>query len=83
MLYQINLIPIYRCGFKPHLMRQFKERTRLSSRPSLRLLYSKTPLILKEKRRNEVREDERRYSRPVRLFEMLGQKGAVRKPHLS
>ena len=46
---------------KPHLMRQFKERTRLSSRNS-RASY------IQRKEARELREDERRYSCPMRYL---------------
>ena len=60
---------------KPHHRRQFKERTRLSSRNSLRLLHSKKRGAMNCATTNAD-------ILVFALFEMLIQKGAVRKPHL-
>ena len=54
-------VGVNRCGFKPHHKRQFKERTRLSSRNS-RASY------IQRKEARELREDERCYSRPLRYL---------------
>ena len=52
-------------------MRQFKERTRLSSRNS-RASY------IQRKEARELREDERRYSRPVRYLRCWDKKVQLR-----
>ncbi len=54
--------PVRRVSLRSTHSRQFKERTRFVL---AQFIASRT---FKEKRRNELREDERRYSRPLRYL---------------